>query len=414
MRFLLLVAGLLAAQATFAADTDFSIRTSAFGSLGLLPDEDLLRPRLGPHFADASADVRSMFEASAGGWEFALHHQLIYRQGDLIGLSESGDDTLNRLPRGDDARAFRLSWSLDSDSNRAIWHRFDQVSVGWSNRQWRFRVGRQAVSWGNGLVFQPVDVLNPFSPVAVDTEYKPGDDLVLVERRFSSGQELQAIAVARRGSGGDLSGSSGSYGLRWHSPLGESDLEIFAMRHYGDQMLGLGIAKPLGELLIRGDLLVTRTQEGASRFSAVVNTDVHFAWGETMVNLWLEYFYNGFGEDDPRLDSLSQDLLHRIERGELSTVGKHYLALSARFTPSLRVSYGGLLLANLQDMSVLSQFSVEFLPSDLASVSLGVTYGFADDRGDEYGGLRVSSDPELEQLTSGGGGRVYLRIARYW
>jgi len=34
------------------------------------------------------------------------------------------------------------------------------------------------LSWGNGLVFSPMDIVNPFDPTAVDTEYKAGDDML--------------------------------------------------------------------------------------------------------------------------------------------------------------------------------------------------------------------------------------------
>ena len=414
MRFLLPLAGLLATHAGLWAESDFTLRASAFGSLGWLPDTDIVRLELGPHYSDDSIDVRSMFEASQSGWEFAVHHQLIYRHGDLLDLSGSQGDSINSLPRGDSARAFELSWVLDSGASHALWHRIDRLSIGWSNRQWRVRLGRQALSWGNGLIFQPVDVLNPFSPVAVDTEFKPGDDMLLIERRFSSGQELQAIGVARRGGGGDVQASSGSYGIRWHAPIGESDLEVFAMRHYEDSIMGLGFAQPVGELLFRGDLIMTRTEAGAHRLSAVVNSDATFVWGETQVNLWVEYFHNGFGEDAPRLDNLRQGLAERLERGELTNVGKHYLAVSVRLTPGSRWNYGGLLLTNLDDGSLLTQVGLNFLPSDYSSVDVGLTYGLGKSLGDEYRGLRVSNNPGFGHLTSGGGGRLYLRLARYF
>ena len=110
-------------------------------------------------------------------------------------------------------------------------------------------------------------MLNPFSPVAVDTEFKPGDDMILVERRFKSGRGLQAIGVARRGSGGGVRAASGSYGVKWHMPVSESDLEVFAMRHYQDSLMGFGLSHPVKELLVRTDLIMTRTQAGAHRLS---------------------------------------------------------------------------------------------------------------------------------------------------
>ena len=404
----------LGLSAGLHAKNDFQLRASAFGSLGGLPERDTGRQFFGTHYSDASIDVRSIFEAGESGWEFALHHQLIYRRGDLVKLGNPQDDSLNSLPTGDTAKAIDASWKLDSGDSHTLWHRFDRISVGWSSRSWRVRLGRQALSWGNGLIFQPVDVLNPFSPVAVDTEYKPGDDMMLVERRFAQGQEMQAIAVARRNGEGDIAASKGSYGVRWHNPVGESDLEIFAMRHFEEDTFSLGYSRPVGELLIRGDLLVTRTEAGAHRVSAVLNSDATFSWGDTLVNLWIEYFRNGFGEDRPRLDNLRQSLAMRLTRGELSTAGKNYLAVSTVFTPDLRWNYGGLLLTNLDDASMLSQVRFTFLPSDFSSVDVGLTYGFGNDVGDEYGGLRISDAPKLSDFTSGGGTRLYLRLARYF
>ncbi len=412
MRFLLLV--LLALPTMLSAKTDFSVRASAFGSLGWLPATDVLRARTGRYFSDESLDVRSLFEVSHSGWEFAVHHQLMYRHGDLLSQRDSEADSLNSLPGGDESRALDLSWSVHSGASQSLWHRFDRLSVGWSNRRWRIRLGRQASSWGNGLIFQPADALNPFSPVAVDTEFKPGDDMLLVEHRFASGQDVQAIAVARRDANSDLRGASGSYGVKWHTPVGESDLELFFMRHYADEVFGAGFAQPVGDLLLRADVIVTRSEAGAHRVSAVINSDATFVWGETQANLLVEYFLNGFGEDAPRLDSLRQGLRDRLRRGELANVGKQYLACSLRLTPDLRWNYGGLLLANLDDGSVLAQMGIALLPSDYSSIDLGVTFGVGRDSGDEYRGLHVSNDPGLEELTSGGGGRLYLRLARYF
>ena len=61
---------------------------------------------------------------------------------------------------------------------------------------WAVTVGRQAVSWGSGIVFQPLDPFNPFAPTAVDRDYKAGDDLVLIERLFDNGHDAQLLRVS--------------------------------------------------------------------------------------------------------------------------------------------------------------------------------------------------------------------------
>ena len=38
-------------------------------------------------------------------------------------------------------------------------------------------VGRQAVTWGNGLIFNPMDLFNPFSPVDIERDYKDFNEI---------------------------------------------------------------------------------------------------------------------------------------------------------------------------------------------------------------------------------------------
>ena len=54
------------------------------------------------------------------------------------------------------------------------------------------RFGRQAITWGNGLVFNAMDIFNPFDPAAVDKEYKTGDDMIY-------GQSSRTTATTFRG-----------------------------------------------------------------------------------------------------------------------------------------------------------------------------------------------------------------------
>ena len=59
-------------------------------------------------------------------------------------------------------------------------------------------VGRQAVTWGNGLMFNPMDLFNPFAPSNTVRDYKMGDDLVSVRFNGEGGKELNLLYIPRR------------------------------------------------------------------------------------------------------------------------------------------------------------------------------------------------------------------------
>lgn len=67
--------------------------------------------------------------------------------------------------------------------------RYNTAKAGWAAT-----LGRQAVSWGNGMVYAPMDLFNPFAPTVVDQDHKAGDDLILVERLFSSGNDAHGLS----------------------------------------------------------------------------------------------------------------------------------------------------------------------------------------------------------------------------
>ena len=60
------------------------------------------------------------------------------------------------------------------------------------------KFGRQAITWGNGLFYAPMDLVNPFDPATIDTEYKAGDDMLYLQYLQDNGNDLQAAVVVRR------------------------------------------------------------------------------------------------------------------------------------------------------------------------------------------------------------------------
>ncbi len=139
-------------------------------------------------------------------------------------------------------------------------HRLDRLSVGFTTERSAWRFGRQAISWGNGMVFTPMDVFNPFDPAAVDKEYKTGDDMLYGQYGFDNGNDLQGVAVVRRDPvTGQVEQDQSSLAFKYHGFLGMNEYDLLAAEHYGDRILGLGGNVALGGAVWRGDLTWTRT-----------------------------------------------------------------------------------------------------------------------------------------------------------
>ena len=115
-------------------------------------------------------------------------------------------------------------------------------------------------------------------------------------------------------------------------------------------------------------------------------------WGGKNVSGAFEYYYNGFGQKDGdyTLQSLSNnlELLDRLARGELYSLGRHYLAGSVMIEITPLWLLTPTMFLNVEDGSALLQFvSQNDLGENLAFLgSLSVPIG---PRGTEYGGIET-------------------------
>ena len=82
-------------------------------------------------------------------------------------------------------------------TSRCDTQRIDRLSIAYTGAHLVVRAGRQALTWGAGLVFRPMDLFDPFAPDATDTEYKPGTDMLYGQYLFDDGSDLQAVIVPR-------------------------------------------------------------------------------------------------------------------------------------------------------------------------------------------------------------------------
>jgi len=378
-----------------------------------IPDDSVLADTWGSSTTSQGFEGRLNFETRVKDWSFQADYQLLGVRAETLGGSLGGA----LVPIGnlvdDDRRWFDLTGTL-SENNKSAWvHRLDRLSVGYTGERTVIRVGRQAISWGNGLLFNPMDIINPFDPAAIDTEYKTGDDMLYGQYLFDSGSDLQAVAVVRRNPlNGDVEKEQSSLALKYHGFVGTNEFDLLAAEHFDDLVLAAGGNFSLGGAVWRGDLTWTDTRTERV-LSAVTGVTYSWTWGGKNVSGLLEYYYNGFGQKNGDYAPISllrnPDLLRRIERGELYTLGRHYTGASAtiELTPLFLLTPS--LFVNLTDPSALLQVLAQYdWRQDLQLLAaLNLPVGPA---GTEYGGIEtLESDRYLST-----GASVLVQLGWYF
>ena len=142
--------------------------------IGSYPDDSLLRELVGTPTHDVNGDLRLLIDGNKDRFSWQADYQLVARSGDSLELSRllQGSFLAPAADLNDDRRLMDLTHTISDNDDYSLVHRLDRLHAGYTGDQAVVRVGRQAISWGNGLIYNPVDFFNPFDPAAVDKEYK--------------------------------------------------------------------------------------------------------------------------------------------------------------------------------------------------------------------------------------------------
>ncbi|RZO70527.1 MAG: hypothetical protein EVA67_07400 [OM182 bacterium] len=396
-----------------AGKTDFAYRFKAFALADELPSSDLRHGQLGSSALDYASDFRFLVRHDVGNWRVVLDHTVMLQGGDSV---FGGGVDNEQLVVSDAGRWVNLTFDLEEGNRHRALHRSDRLNVQWRKDDWAVTLGRQAVSWGSGIVFQPLDPFNPFAPTTVDRDYKAGDDLLLVEKLLANGQDLQLLHVVRRDAQGQVTAAASSSAFKWHGYAGNLEFELIGAQHYDRSFWGLSGRLPLGPGVLRTDIAIREGLPGAGggrRVLGIVNADVAFPLMNRMAYLFLEYFHNDFGLDDLPAQgaALPEDLREALQRGEVFNLMRDYVALGGSYQWHPLLTHTATVIANLQDGSRLIQTQINYDAAQNQSLQLGWV-GLVGDQGDEFAPLVIATDAS-GPVTVGGGNRLYLRWAIY-
>jgi hypothetical protein len=396
----MLVCGVaLNAQAADKASYEFGGHLKTRGTVQTFPDDSAINALTGSSANDLNMDLRLLFSADKGAWDFKTDGQAIVLYGDtvqytreLVQQAPIYETLFGRLPN-DDRRWWDLTNIIEDHNKLAVIGRLDRLSVGYTSTNMALRFGRQAISWGNGLMFTPMDIVNPFDPTQVDTEYKPGDDMLYGQYLRNNGDDIQATYVVRRNPvTGAVESDQATLAGKYHGFAGPAEFDVLAASHYADALVALGGGLDVGGAVWRSDIVLNDTDSEDVIAQFVVNTSYSWVWGDKNVSGSAEYYFNGFGQSDgcysPDCLASNPELVKRISRRQLFNLGRHYLggSLMIEMTPLFTLTPN--LFWNVGDGSALLQVVTQnSLGDNLVLLgALGVPMGPS---GTEYGGIET-------------------------
>lgn len=379
---------------------------------------DDIRAVLGDDPADDhDLDLRLKAERRAGPWDFAAHYEALAVAGDTLAarrrmaaLGLPGVGTVTGLP-DDRRRLLDLTGEIADRDRVAAVQRLDRLSAGYSTGRQTVRFGRQVISWGNGLVFHPLDFVNPFSPIAIDKDYKTGDDMLYGQWLAGEQGDVQAVIVPRRDSATrEVKARQSTYAVKSRARFNGLDLDLILARHYDENLAGIGLVRSVGGAVWRMDVGYTAVEDGSRAVSLATNVDYSWVSGGKNVYGYAEYFRNGFGASDrARYAAPDPALAARLARGELYTLARDYAALGLQIEAAPLLNFHTNLIWNLNDASRFLQLRGVYDWRQNTQLSAGVNWP-AGERGDEYGGVPVG----LTNTFTAPARSIYVRLAQYF
>jgi hypothetical protein len=393
-------------SSTSKIETEWGGRLRLLGNASWQDDGSILDTLGSSPFYDGSADLRLKNKTYLNPQTFlTLHYEAITSGGHTrqaiaelktVFPNLLDDGLLAAGPPSDDRRFFDLTRTLHDDANSVFYHRLDRLALTWQPDWGAIRIGRQAVTWGSGFLFNPFDLFNPFAPTDIIRDYKMGDDMINFQFSANDIGDLQLLYVARRDPATDsVEFSQSSLAGKWHFAAGTTEFDIVLAEHFEDEIIGFGSRGYLGNAAWRMDATWTFLQEDDNRegfLSLVANMDYSWVWWNRNFYGFVEFYFNGLGDEDYSEVIGDPAILERINRGEIFTLGRKYLSASIQMEvhPLFNI-----FLASINNMADPSGF---FQPYGIWNVTqeLELTLGgilYYGESETEYGGFTIPGTP---------------------
>ncbi|HLI66369.1 MAG TPA: hypothetical protein VKU90_08390 [Caulobacteraceae bacterium] len=377
---------------------------------GLFSRGDSIEAALGAKDSDAaSASLRVTWEPTWGAWSLQAHGLVTIEDGPEVALARAQAGVLPAPP----ATWFGLTANFADRGDVLGQASLDRLAVAYTTPSLVVRVGRQAITWGSGLVFRPMDLFDPFAPNATDTEWKPGVDMLYVQRLFADGSDLQAIVAPRPARpGGPLTADASSFALHYQTTIGGHQTTALLARDHGDWVAGAGLNGAWGGATWNLEIVPTFLAAGGTRVSALANLSDAVTLAGHNATVFVEYFHNGFGAGDRNLTlaTLPPDLKDRLARGQVFSTRQDEVAGGMTFEASPLITLSPTLIADLDDGSLFLLAAGTWSLSNNATLVAGAQAPIGPAR-TEFGGLPLAPGGQVLLAPPA---QIYVQLRRYF
>lgn len=384
-------------------DFEYGGHFKAKASLSWFDAETPLRMVKDNPFLDGSSELRLNSETFAGDlFSFKVHYlnqisggQTREKENELQAAAPALPSYASAVSEPEDETRFLdLTRPYTVAEDYRAYHRLDRLSLTYQPSWGMLRLGRQAVTWGNGLLFNPMDLFNPFSPRAIDKDYKTGEDMAYCRVYTEKAGSWQLLYVPRRDAAdGETKWEHSSLAAKVRYFYGDLELNFLAAEHYKDEVVGLGISSYLGGAAWRVDATRTFLNSDIQRsdfWNLTANIDYSWTWWGKNWYGFLEYYHFGLGTTRYQEAVSDPVLMDRLERGETFVLGENYLAGHLRIEIHPLVNLYLTVINNLHDPSGSVQPRLTWDAKQNVTFTLGSTLYYGE-KGTEFGGIEAPS-----------------------
>lgn len=308
--------------------------------------------------------MRVIIDGSEGNRRY--EYQMLF---DYLQSSEA----LPVLPATPPSTMFNMTNTVDLGSNARLNLSVERAAVSFTTNQTVLKVGRQALTWGQGSAFNPGDFVAP----AAGSSFKPGVDMIYGQYLFDSGADIQAVYVPRPETvGGQISRENSTLAVRGFTTVGMTDFTLTFAEDRGDRVTALGFSGSLGALGVKGEYVNWDLASGSAEPSWVVSAMAFGSLGEWNATYSAALFHNGFGIAPG--EAYSAELLKKMSTGHVYLPNRDYLMLggSIMFTPEFSVAPSAII--SLEDQGSLVGLSASYVLGDNADMSVSVSEPIGD------------------------------------